>query len=344
MGSFATASIKSEGEVIDGTFKVLSIDVWAAINKVPKARIVLSDGNAAKRDFPISSSPTFIPGKKIEIAAGYDTHKNCTIFKGVVLKQGIEIDASGSSKLIVHVTDEAITMTLERKNAVFDKITDGDLIGKLITSNGLAKDVASTDTVHEEIVQSYTSDWDLMLTRAEINGLVVVVDGGKVVVKAPDTRQAAVIFFEFGESIFDLQAEMNAATQYSSSAINSYTWDPDAQKLIEAGPGPVKVTEQGNISSADLAKVFDVKKFPQQTGAAIEKTALKDRSSAELLKSKLSKIRGHVRSDGTALAQIGKTIELAGLGTRFNGDAFISGIHHVIADGRWLTTAYFGLE
>jgi phage protein D len=343
MGSFGTASIKSEGEVIDGTFKVLSIDVWAAINKVPKARIVLSDGNAAKRDFAISSSPTFIPGKKIEIAAGYDT-KNRTIFKGVVLKQAIEIDESGSSKLIVHVTDEAITMTLERKNAVFDKITDGDLIGKLITSNGLAKDVASTDTVHEEIVQSYTSDWDLMLTRAEMNGLVVMVDGGKVVVKAPDTRQAAVLGVEFGESILDLQAEMNAATQYSSSAINSYTWDPDAQKLIEAGPGPVKVTEQGNISSADLAKVFDVKKFPQQAGAAIEKTALKDWSSAELLKSKLSKIRGHVRFQGTALAQIGKTIELAGLGTRFNGNAFISGIHHVIADGRWLTTAYFGLE
>jgi uncharacterized protein involved in type VI secretion and phage assembly len=106
----------------------------------------------------------------------------------------------------------------------------------------------------------------------------------------------------------------------------------------------VKVTEQGNISSADLAKVFDVKKFPQQTGAAIEKTALKDWSSAELLKSKLSKIRGHVRFQGSALAQIGKTIELAGLGTRFNGNAFISGIHHVIADGRWLTTAYFGLS
>ena len=33
-------------------------------------------------------------------------------------------------------------MTLERRNAVFEKIKDSDLIGKLISQNGLKKDVA----------------------------------------------------------------------------------------------------------------------------------------------------------------------------------------------------------
>lgn len=342
-GSLSSFAIKSEGQPIDSSFQVVSIDIWTALNKVPKAQIVLSDGSAAEQDFAISNLPTFIPGKKIEIAAGYDT-VNRTIFRGVVVKQGIEISESKSSQLIVDITDEAIKMTLDRKNALFDKITDGDLIGKLITSNGLTKDVDSTDTVHEEIVQYFASDWDLMLTRAQMNSFVVIVDAGKVTVKAPDTGQSPVLSVEYGDSILDLQAEMNAATQYASSAINSYTWDPDSQKLAEAGPGPVNVTEQGNISSADLAKVFDVKKLPQQTGAPIEKTALKDWSSAELLKSKLSKIRGHVCFQGSALAQIGKTIELSGLGKRFNGNAFISGVHHSITDGQWVTAAYFGLS
>jgi Rhs element Vgr protein len=342
-GALSSFKITSDGNAIDSTFEVFSIDVWSAVGKVPKAQLVLFDGSAADRDFDISNLSTFVPGKKIEIAVGYDG-SNRTVFKGVIVKQGIEINETEASKLVVDITDETIKMTLARKNALFEKITDSDLIGKLITANGLAKDVASTSAVHEDIVQYYTSDWDLMLMRAEMNGFVATVDAGKVTVKAPDTSQSPVLQVEYGESILDLRAEMDAATQLTSSSISSFTWDAATQTVIKAGPGSVSVTEPGNISSAELAKVFGVDSFVQQSGAAIEKDALKGWSSAELLKSKLSKIRGHVRFQGSALAQVGKTIELAGLGKRFNGRAFISGIHHGITEGRWLTTAEFGLS
>lgn len=341
--SLVTFAIKVDGKEIPSTFQVVSIDTWASVNKVPKARVVIFDGSPSTQDFEISNLKTFLPGSKLEIAAGYEG-KESNIFKGVVVKQGIEIDQTQGSKLIVDVTDEAIKMTLERKNALFEKIKDGDLIGKLIAASGLSKDVAATNTVHEEIVQFYASDWDLMLTRAEMNGLVVTVSGGKVTVREPDTQQSPVLRVEYGDSILDLQAEMDAATQFAPSAIKSYAWDSAAQKLIESGPAAVSVKEQGNVPSGQLAQVFKVKKLVQQTGAPIEKTATQDWSSAELLKSKLSKIRGRVRFQGSALAATGKTIELAGLGQRFNGTAFVSGVHHHIANGRWLTTATFGLS
>ena len=342
-GSLSSFAIKSDGKAIDSTFQVVSVDVWTEVNKVPKARLVLFDGSPAKRDFAISNLATFIPGRKIEIAAGYDG-KNSPIFKGVVVKQAIEIGENEASKLVVEVTDEAIKMTLARKNAVFEKITDADLIGKLISVNGLAKDVASTSPAHEDFVQYYTSDWDLMLTRAEINGFVVTVADGKVTVKPPDTSQSPVLRVEYGVSILDLQAEMNAATQLASSAVVSRAWDPATQQLIASPPGSVNVTEPGNLSSATLAKVFGVDKFVQQTGALMEKDDLKAWSSAELLKSKLSKIRGNVRFQGSALARLGSTIELAGIGERFNGNVYVSGVHHHITEGRWLTSVEFGLS
>jgi Rhs element Vgr protein len=336
-------SIKVDGKEIASTYEVVSVDTWLAVNRVPKAKFVLFDGSAATRDFAASNLKTFVPGNKVEIAAGYGS-STTGIFKGVIVRQGIEITREEGSKLIVHLTDEAIKMTLERSNALFEKVKDSDLIGQLIAANGLAKDVAATNTVHEEVIQYYASDWDLMLTRAEMNGLVVIADAGKVTVKKPDTAQAAALCVEYGDSILDLDAEMDAATQLSPSAIKSYTWDVEQQKLIDSGPGSVPVKEQGNLSSADLAKVFDVKSFPRQTGAPIEKSALQDWSSAELMKSKLSKIRGSVTFQGSALAQVGKTIELAGLGQRFNGNAFIAGVHHAVTDGRWLTTVKFGLS
>ncbi|HNG92305.1 MAG TPA: type VI secretion system tip protein VgrG [Acidobacteriota bacterium] len=342
--SLVSFSIKIEGKEIDTTFQVYSINTWVGVNKIPKAQILIYDGSPSEQTFEISNLSTFLPGKKLEIAAGYNNGKLTPIFKGVIVKQGIEITQTQGSKLIVDVTDEAIKMTLDRKNALFEKIKDSDLIGKLITSNGLAKDVAATTTVYEEIVQYYATDWDLMLMRAELNSMVAIVDGGKVTVKKPDTQQSPVLKVEYGDTILDLQAEMNAATQYKSSVIKSFTWDVDTQKLIESGPGSVSVQEPGNVSSDELARVFDVKKYTQQTGGPVEKSSLQDWSSAEVLKSKLSKIRGHVRFQGSALVQPGKTIELAGLGNRFNGKAYISGVHHSIINNKWLTSVDFGLS
>jgi Rhs element Vgr protein len=262
----------------------------------------------------------------------------------VIVKQGIEINRNQGSKLAVEITDQAMKMTLSRKNAIYEDIKDSDLIGKLISDNGLEKSVAPTNTVYETIVQYYASDWDLMLTRAQLNGFVVIADGGKVTVGEPKTDQPPSLKVVYGESILDLEADMDAATQFAPSAIKSTTWNEADQELGESGPGSVNVKEQGNLSSEELAKVFDVKTFIQQTGATLEESSLQDWSSAELLKSMLSKIRGRVRFHGSALAQTGKTIELGGLGERFNGIAFISGVHHNISSGAWLTTVTFGLN
>ena len=341
--SLVSFTIKVAGKEIPSSFQVLSIDTWVSINKIPKARIVIFDGDPSTSNFEISDLDTFLPGRQCEIAAGYD-QKDSSIFKGVIVKQGIEITQTQGSRLIVDVVDEAIKMTLDRKNDLFPKIRDSDLIGKLITNSGLAKDVAPTTTVLEQIVQYFASDWDLMLMRAELNSFVVTVEAGKVTVKEPDTKQTPVLRVKFGESILDFNAEMDAATQYQPSAIKSLTWDVATQKLLEAAPPAVVIEEQGNVSSTELAKVFGVKKFPQQTGGTIEEPTLKSWSAGELLKSKLAKIRGYVCFQGSALVKPGKTIKLEGVGERFNGNAFISGVHHNINNGRWITTVDFGLS
>lgn len=342
-GSLVSYLIKADGAAIDSSYQVLSIDTWVATNKVPRAQIVLFDGSPSERNFPISALATFLPGAKIEIAAGYEG-KSKTIFKGVIVKQGIEIVGTAGSKLVIDLADPAIKMTLGRKSEVFTSITDGDLIGKLIAASGLEKDVQATAVEHEEVVQFYSSDWDLMLIRAEASGFVVTVSGGKVTVKPPDTAQAPVLRVEYGESILDLQAEMDAAEQYPTDAFKSYAWDHATQALLTSGAASATMTEAGNVTSETLAKVFGVSSAPRLSGAPLSQAALDGWSSADLLRSRLAKIRGHVRFQGSALAEVGKTIELGGLGPRFNGALFIGGVHHGIRDGRWNTTVTFGLS
>ncbi|MFQ3191594.1 MAG: Rhs element Vgr protein [Paraglaciecola sp.] len=341
--ALVTFTIKVNGKEIDSTYQVLSVNTWNSVNKVPKAQIILYDGSAATSDFELSDSKEFLPGNKVVISAGYN-QKEQQIFNGIIVKQGIEINSTEGTKLVVELTDKAMKMSLARHNALFEKIKDSDLISKLIKSNGLNADVSATNNIQAEIVQYYSSDWDLMVTRAELNSLVVIVDAGTVRVKKPDTSQAPALAVKFGFSIIDLQLEMDAATQYSKSAIKSYSWDSSQQKLIEAGPGAVSVNERDDPSSSELADVFKVKNYPQETAGSINKASLQDWSSAELLRSMLAKIRGSVKFQGSALVKTGKVIQLEGISKRFNGPAFISGVQHSIYGGNWLTQVQVGLS
>jgi len=59
------------------------------------------------------------------------------------------------------------------------------------------------------------------------------------------------------------------------------------------------------------------------------------------MRSRLSKVRGRARFIGFGDVKPGDTVKITGVGDRFNGDVFVSGIVHVF-DGTWLTDVQFG--
>ncbi len=334
--------IKAGGKTIDDTCQVVSIDAWNAINKVPRARIVLYDGAASDSTFSVSSRESFLPGTAIDVSGGYGG-KLTSLFSGIVIRHSIEIPRNAASMLVVDVADSAIKMTVARQTALSEKMKDSDMISALISKHGLSSDVSATTVQHEAIVQFDATDWDTLLTRAEMNGMVVITDAGKVSVKPPDTSSSPVLEVKYGESIVDLRAEMDAVGQYAASAVKSVAWDSATQALIQSATASADVTEAGNVSSATLAKVLGIDSFSRVTAGLVVKDDLTSWSSAELLRSKLSKICGQVRFQGSAVAKTGSMIALAGLGDRFNGNVFISGVHHSIRDNGWFTTVDFGL-
>lgn len=341
-GSLVSFTISSNGKDIDSSWQVVSIDVRLGVNRLPKAKLVLYDGSAAAETFPISQTSALIPGATLEIALGYNGTET-TVFSGLVYRQGLDITENASPRLVVEATDKAMAMTLARHNAIYENITDSALMEKLIGAAGLSKSVTATTAKHPVIVQYYCTDWDLMVIRAQLNSMVVVADAGKITVAQPDTAAPPVLTATFGQSILDFQADMDAATQYAASAIKSYAWDPATQKLATSGTATANVTEPGNLSSATLAKVFNIASYPQQTGAELPKDELTAWSSAALLKSKLSKICGRVSFQGSALAKVGAMIALDGLGDRFNGNVYTAAVHHSVTEGFWRTTVEFGL-
>jgi len=341
--SIASFVVTSNGMVLPTTVQVVSIDVWTGVNRLPKARIVVSDGSAADEDFPISDSKSLVPGTLVTVGLGYAGNET-TVFSGVIYRQGLEASVNGPSRLVVEATDKAMVMTLARQNAVFQNVTDSQVCERLIQAAGLSATVTSTSTMHASIVQYYATAWDLMILRAQVSGMVVSVSGGTVTVAPPSTNGDPVLTLTYGDSILDFRADMDASTQFVPSAIQSFAWDPGAQLLVQSGSASASVSTPGNISSAQLAAVFGVSAYLQQSAGALVVAELTQWSSAELLKAQLAKIRGTARFQGSALAVPGCMVTLAGLGERFNGNAYVSGVHHRLAEGLWRTNVEIGLS
>ncbi len=98
----ASYNILINGKDADPTYKLMSLSILKEVNRVPVAKIVFVDGDAAKRSFEISNKNDFIPGNKIQINLGRDS-KNKQAFKGIIVKHAVKVKANGHSQLLDRV-------------------------------------------------------------------------------------------------------------------------------------------------------------------------------------------------------------------------------------------------
>jgi len=212
----------------------------------------------------------------------------------------------------------------------------------LISAAGLSADVGDTGSPIEEIIQYNCTDWDFIVTRAEANGQIVTVQDGKVTVKAPDFSADSGLLLKYGESILEIDAEIDARSQLASVTSNS--WDISNQSVLTDQSSEPTVNDQGNLTGKQLADAMSESGYTIFTCAPVVSGDLKSWANAQLLKSRLARIRGKVSFPGSAKPVPGQIVQLAGLGQRFNGKAFISAVTHRIEQGDWVTEAEFGLS
>ena len=333
-------TVTSNGSPVPDAAQLISVSTRHGVNQVPRATLVFADGDMAEQKFPLSDAAHFLPGAQIVVKAGYgDTEAQ--IFSGIVVRHGLSIKGDNDARLNIECRDKAVKMTVGRKNAQHVDKTDSDVMSALIGNHGLTAKVSSIPLTHAELIQHYSSDWDFMLARAEANGCLVVVDDATVNVAPPQTSGAAVLKVTYGEDLIAFDADLDASQQYAK--VQARAWSMKDQALVSADQGPASLSAQGNLDSGTLAKVLAIGTLGLQTGAPLPVAELGDWAKAQQLKSGLSRLRGQMRFQGSALARVGKLIELAGVGDRFNGSVFVTGVTHQIEDGNWTTEAEFGM-
>lgn len=343
IGTLSGYRIFADGtELSQADFPLELLSISKKINRIPTAQVILQDGSIPDQDFPASNRNELSPGTEISIRLGYDG-KEEEVFKGILVKHGLKSRKGGSSLLIIELKDEAVKMTVGRKNNYYEDSRDSEIMEDLIGGYGLNKKVERTAVQHHEMVQYFCTDWDFLLSRAEANGQVALVNDGKITVETPSFRGTPKLQLTYGQNIVEFETEMDARDQYAG--ITASAWDFSRQEIVESEGKDPKFKEQGNINAKSLSDVIGLETFQVQHSGRLSEEELQSWSDALLLRSRLSKIKGRIRIFGIADIQPGDLIELGGLGDRFNGIAYVSGVDHSYGlNATWHTDLHIGLD
>ena len=345
MSGVVTATILSEGKVMNPEYNLMSIDIIKEVNKIPIAQIILLDGDATKQKFAISNTDFFKPGKEIEIKLRYEGEgKNeATVFKGILVRHCVQADRYGSL-LTVDLKDAAIKLTTQRKSAVFRDMTDKEIIDKIIKTRGLqTTSIAATKPKHKEMVQYYSTDWDFILSRADVNGHWILADDGKITVVEPNLKKLPKHTFEYGiNEIYEFEMEADIRQQYG--LVESTAWDMKTQKLILSQQAKNFSLSQGNLKGDELAKTIGAENYQLISLGQLDEREIQAWADAKLVKSRLSMLKGRLKVPGFADLKPGDIMEVDGVSKRFNGKTLVTAIRHQVNDQGWQTDIQFGLS
>lgn len=335
-----TATVLIDGQAIGSEFHILAITVSRELNRIPSASIVMMDGEASSATFAASNTDHFIPGKQIEIQLGYRA-QNDSVFKGIVIKHSIRLRKNGSH-LILDCRDQAVKMTTGRYNRYFVEQKDSEIMESLIDQHDLDKAITGTQVDLKQVVQYDASDWDFLLCRAEANGYVVKVEDGKITAAPPATQGSASLTVQYGTTLLELDAEIDA--RWQSPGIKASSWDAAEQTVVDSDAADPGIAGAGNLSNDDLAAILGSDPLTLHHGGKLSEPELQAWADARLLKERLSKIRGRAKFMGIASLLPDQLLEVQGIGERFQGTLYVSGIRHQFAQGSWHTDAQLGLS
>jgi Rhs element Vgr protein len=341
--SVVTPTILSEGTEMDPTFSLLSLDIHREVGRIPSAELCLVDGSATGRSFAISDSDFFQPGKLIEIKLRQEDGADQAVFKGLTIRQGVEATGDEST-LTVGLKDAAIRLTGPRRSVVYREQSDDQIISTILQAAGLEKGtIAATKPKHPEIVQYNCSDWDFILSRADTYGLCVVADDGKVSLCDVGLTGNPRHSFEWGiQEIFEFEMEADANHQYN--ALESIAWDLRNQKLTTASKAKSITLSQGNLDGGNIAKALGFETCTLSHPVPIDPEELKAWADARMTRTRMAMLRGRLAVSGLAEIKPLDEIEVSGIGERFNGKTLVTGVHHRVEAGSWLTDVHFGLS
>lgn len=339
--------IKIDGKVLPKDLVPMKIVVKSEVNKISKASISILGGNSYENIFPESELSIFEPGKDIIISLGY-AEKNQQVFSGIIVKHRLAISEgylsyASRSLVVIEAADKAVKMTLEKKSDLYVDKKDSDVINSIIATAGLSKKVTATTLQHDFISRHNCSDWEFILNRAAVNGMLVFNSSNALTIETPKVSGSEALSVTYGKDVNSFHADLDALRQVQQ--LQTSVYDPFEEKItLQNGAEPSQLDKPGNIDGKKLGKVAAPQKLTWDVQIPVQTKELKSLADAALIRSRMKRMVGEMSFKGMTEVKLGTLIKLEGFGKLFDGLVYITGFEHTVENGEFITKAIFGLK
>ena len=340
--------IKLNGKSIISDFTVIKINVDKAINKLGRAKVYVSAGDAYQNEFTESENANFEPGKNVEISLGYE-QDNEVVFRGIVEKMGILLKNGYASNpwqslLVLDCVDKAVKLTNSYTSDVYEKKKDSDVFSVLLKKvAGLKAKVSTTSVKHPFLTKYNSSDWEFIIERARLNGLVVLNSDNEISISKPTkTSSSPELIITNGESTINFDAQIDSASQISGLTLESF--DPFTQKMNKSKSAEPSLIENKTLSGKKISKLTSDPAISISASENLAVAELKVLSDSILQESRLNRIVGNAKFKGVTNIDLGSVVRLNGFGKNFDGNIYVTKVSHQVESGLFTSQVGFGLK
>jgi phage protein D len=337
----ATCSVKLNGSPMDQTdLQEVRVQDSVSLPTAFSLTFVPPRPTDPNNTDPLAMRVKVAIGSTIEIAfQGAHQTSTTTVVSGEVTaleprfgKDGLGLIASGY--------DYSYRLHGARKTRTFQKQTVGNIAGTLCKDGGLTlKDSTGGGAQYEFLQQNNETDWELLQRLVSLHNLEVFVGSGKeLTMRKAGTEEGAPVKLTYRGrkrdydplTLVSFSPRVSAAQQVNGVTVRA--WDPKQKQAIVAE----KTVEQ-NGAAIGIKRNDAVTKFPAGTSGkfvaadAPVPTLEHAQALAESIASYLGLafVGAYGSCDGNPDVRAGKTVELDGLGTNYNGKYRCTSTTHI---------------
>ncbi len=336
------------GSPLDTKFRVNKIYTKKEINKISRANVQIYGGDIFKNEFSEIEDDLFNPGNEIEIKMGYD-QSNSTVFKGVIesrsvaMSNGYQNDPD-KSLLKIDCVDKSIMLTNSFTNEIYENMSESDIINNLINNvSGLSSNIDSIENTHDFFSKYNNNDWEFIVDRAAMNGLVVINSNNSISVVSPSCDGSSELTISNSGQTYSFHAKEQTENQIKSVTINSVDSFNNEQISSSSSEPSDNMVSSDNLNIGDLDS-FSPDEVVFNYAYDLSQDEIESISLSKVKYLRLNRIQGKTSFKGVPELEIDSVVSIEGFGDKFDGDIYVSAVIHEIYEGELITEISFGLN
>lgn len=232
-------------------------------------------------------------------------------------------------EVTVLAEDRFQDLRMERRTRFFEDVSDSDVVNQIAAQHGLTAQVDAEGPTYRMLAQLNQSDLAFLRERAAAIDAELWMDDRTLHCQTRSQRDAGTVTLEYGRSLLEFSVLADLSHQRSSVRVSG--WDVGSKEAIDvaAGAGTISGELNGHRGgSTILAQALAERNerivcaVPLSTAEAQAMADARYRARARRF------LCGTGLTDGKPDIRVGTTVDLQGLGERFNGRYYVTLARH----------------